>query len=217
MSGDRLVYLVDDDAAIRRSVGFVLKTARFQVKPYESGVDFLKGVTQDAPGVILLDIRMPGLDGLGVQRDLQSRGITHPVIVLTGHGDTGMAVHAMKAGALDFFEKPFERLALLEAIERGFERLHQSHELQERKRDALTRLEALSILEKEVLHGLACGHPNRTIAFDLGISPRTVEIHRANMMTKLEVSTLSEVLRIAFAADMGDQDLPPRAPRLIDS
>jgi two-component system response regulator FixJ len=207
---ERLVYLVDDDAAIRRSAGFMLRTSGYQVRPFESGVAFLKEVKQEAPGVILLDVRMPGLDGLEVQQELHHRGITQPVIVLTGHGDISVAVRAMKAGALDFFEKPFQRAGLLEAVERGLARLEHRHEQQERMQDAIVRMEALSPREREVLHGLACGHPNKTIAYDLGISPRTVEIHRANVMTKLEVQSLSEALRVAFAAGFGSKEEAPK-------
>jgi two-component system, LuxR family, response regulator FixJ len=196
----RLVHLVDDDEAIRRSAGFMLKTAGLHVRTYESGVEFLKCVPNLEPGCILLDIRMPGMDGLEVQEALKAKGVALPVIIMTGHGDVSLAVQAMKAGAVDFIEKPFEKAVLLSAIEQGVERLKRSHAGRERADEAAVRLQALTPREREVLDGLAKGLPNKTIAYDLGISPRTVEIHRANLMTKLEVRSLSEALRLAFAA-----------------
>jgi two-component system response regulator FixJ len=200
----RLVHLVDDDEAIRRSVGFMLKTSGFHVRAYESGVELLKGAANLEPGCILLDIRMPGMDGLEVQSALRDKGVTLPVIIMTGHGDVTLAVQAMKAGAVDFIEKPFEKAVLLSAIDHGVERLMKSAADQGRADEASVRLQALTPREREVLDGLAKGLPNKTIAYDLGISPRTVEIHRANLMTKLDVKSLSEALRIAFAA----QDAP---------
>lgn len=196
----RLVHLVDDDEAIRRSVGFMLKTSGFKVRSYESGVELLKSASPLEPGSILLDIRMPGMDGIEVQAALRERGVSLPVIIMTGHGDVSLAVRAMKAGALDFIEKPFEKAVLLSAIEHGIERLKRSAADADRAGEAEVRLQALTAREREVLDGLAKGLPNKTIAYDLGISPRTVEIHRANLMTKLGVRSLSEALRIAFAA-----------------
>jgi len=196
----RLVHLVDDDEAIRRSVGFMLKTSGFHVRAYESGVELMKSAPDLEPGCILLDIRMPGMDGLEVQKALRDKGLTLPVIIMTGHGDVSLAVQAMKAGAIDFIEKPFEKAVVLSAIEHGIERLKRSASSRDRADDAAVRLQALTPRERDVLDGLAKGLPNKTIAYDLGISPRTVEIHRANLMTKLGVRSLSEALRIAFAA-----------------
>lgn len=200
MNDDRLVHLVDDDEAIRRSAGFMLKTSGFRVQTYESGDQLLKTVASLDPGCILLDIRMPGMDGLEVQQALKERGIRLPVVIMTGHGDVTLAVRAMKAGAIDFIEKPFEKAVLLGAIEQAFHRLNRSSEARERASEAAVQLNALTPREREVLDGLAQGLPNKTIAYDLGISPRTVEIHRANLMMKLGVKSLSEALRIAFAA-----------------
>ena len=196
----RLVHLVDDDEAIRRSVGFMLKTSGYHVRTYESGVELLKGAPGLEPGCILLDIRMPGMDGLEVQAALRDKGVTLPVIIMTGHGDVSLAVQAMKAGAVDFIEKPFEKAVLLSAIDHGVERLRKSAADLDRADEAAVRLQALTPREREVLDGLARGMPNKTIAYDLGISPRTVEIHRANVMSKLGVRSLSEALRLAFAA-----------------
>jgi len=200
MSGEpRQVYIVDDDDAIRRSVGFALKTSGFRVRDYENGVELLKSVAHLESGCILLDIRMPGMDGLEVQAALRDRGSTLPVIIMTGHGDVSLAVQAMKSGAVDFIEKPFEKAVLLAAIEHGIERLKRSAADADSAEEAAVRLQALTTREREVLDGLARGLPNKTIAYDLGISPRTVEIHRANLMIKLGVKSLSEALRIAFA------------------
>lgn len=199
-SDTRLVYLVDDDAAVRRSVGFMLKTSGFQVRSYETGVDMLRSAATLDDGCILLDIRMPGMDGLEVQRALQEKGVVLPVIIMTGHGDVGLAVKAMKAGAVDFIEKPFAKETLISSIDESFRRLSRKEATDDRKKDANMRLQSLTPRERDVLNGLAQGLPNKTIAYDLGISPRTVEIHRANLMIKLGVRSLSETLRIAFAA-----------------
>ncbi len=200
----RLVHLVDDDEAIRRSVGFMLKTSGFNVRTYDSGLQLIKAAAGLETGCILLDIRMPGMDGLEVQKALREKGVSLPVIIMTGHGDVSLAVQAMKAGAVDFIEKPFEKAVLLSGIEHAMERLKRSAASQDRAGEAIVRLQALTPREREVLEGLAKGLPNKTIAYDLGISPRTVEIHRANVMSKHGVRSLSEALRIAFAA----QDLP---------
>ena len=202
---DRIIHLVDDDEAIRRSAGFMLKTSGYKVSSFASGVELLREAKDLQPGCILLDVRMPDMDGLQVQRALQERGIGFPVIVMTGHGDVGVAVQAMKAGAVDFIEKPFEKAVLLSALEEGFSRLERTGRSRARAEEARVRLQALTPRERDVLEGLVRGHPNKTIAYDLDISPRTVEIHRANLMSKLGVASLSEALRIAFAAGLDEQ------------
>lgn len=203
MSDRRLVHLVDDEEAIRRSASFMLKTSGFDVKAWASGVEFLKEVRSLRPGCVLLDVRMPGLDGLEVQRRLIADGIALPVIIMTGHGDISIAVKAMKAGAVDFVEKPFQREVLLSAIAAAFDRLDGAATASRRAAEAETLIARLTARERDVLGGLAKGLPNKSIAFDLDISPRTVEVHRANMMAKLDVQSLSEALRIAFAAGLG--------------
>lgn len=196
---DKLVHIVDDDDSVRRSVGFMLKTSGYRVCSYSSGTEFLKGAKNLQPGCVLLDIRMPDIDGLDVQEALVERGLAWPVIFMTGHGDVPLSVRAMKSGAIDFIEKPFEKAVLISALEAGFGCLSRGHSAQERFKDAGVRLQVLTERERQVLDGLAQGLPNKSIAYDLGISPRTVEIHRANLMTKLEVRSLSEALRLAFA------------------
>jgi two-component system response regulator FixJ len=205
-----MVHLVDDDEAIRRSASFMLKTSGFTVQTFVSGVDLLKEKDL-APGCILLDVRMPGMDGIEVQQALRSRGVAFPVIIMTGHGDVDVAVQAMKHGAVDFIEKPFEKAVLLGAIEEGFARLENAGRGRTRADEARVLLDALTARERDVLLGLARGSPNKTIGFELGISPRTVEIHRANLMSKLDVASLSGALRIAFAAEL-DEDQEDRNP-----
>jgi two-component system response regulator FixJ len=202
MSERRLIHIVDDEDSVRRSASFMLRTSGFDVTTHASGVLFLKEAKSVDPGCILLDIRMPEMDGLEVQRELNARGIAMPVIVLTGHADIGIAVQAMKAGAVDFLEKPFEKAQLLTALDVAFHRLEHHGEAVASEHDATVRIAALTAREQDVLRGLVRGHPNKTIAYDLGISPRTVEVHRANLMLKLEVRSLSEALRIAFAAGL---------------
>ncbi|MCW6536000.1 response regulator transcription factor [Sphingomonas lycopersici] len=203
MTSARLVHIVDDEESMRRSTSYALKTAGYAVTTWPSGAAFLKEVRHVERGCILLDIRMPEIDGLEVQQILAERGVTMPVVVMTGHGDIGIAVRAMKGGAADFLEKPFERATLLGAIEAAFERIARAETVTARAADAKVVLGVLTPRERDVLEGLAHGLPNKTIAYDLGISPRTVEVHRANLMTKLEVRSLSDALRIAFAAGMG--------------
>ncbi|QJB70501.1 response regulator transcription factor [Parasphingorhabdus halotolerans] len=201
MTSERLVYVVDDDDAVRRSAAFMLRHAGFQVRPVESGVTFLKLAKDAERGCVLLDIRMPEMDGLEVQQEMVKQGIDMPVVILTGHGDVEVAVQAMRAGAINFLEKPYEKEALLAAMEEAFERLENSDLKEMASSEAKVRLACLTGRERDVLEGLMTGYPNKTIAYDLGISPRTVEIYRANMMEKLRVRSLAEALRIGFAAE----------------
>jgi len=204
MSEKRVIHIVDDEEAIRRSAGFMLKTSGFTVTTHVSGVAFLQEVRHLEPGCVLMDVRMPDMDGLEVQAAMIERGVAMPVVVLTGHGDVTLAVRAMKAGAVDFIEKPFEKAVLLAAVEAAFERLDDAEGRAARAADAAVAVAALTGREQDVLKGLAQGSPNKTIAYDLGISPRTVEVHRANLMSKLKVRSLSEALRIAFSAGLAE-------------
>ena len=179
MADKRLVHIVDDEESIRRSAKFMLSTSGFAVETWESGVAFLKAVRHVEQGCILLDVRMPEMDGLEVQQTLNERGINMPVIILTGHGDISIAVRAMKAGAVDFIEKPFEKAVLLSAIDAAHQRLDHSADLASRTAEAQVLLGKLTPREREVLEGLAKGFPNKTIAYDLNISSRTVEVHRS--------------------------------------
>lgn len=203
MSDRKLVHIVDDEEAIRRSASFMLKTSGYAVETWANGAEFLKEIRHIPEGCILLDVRMPEMDGLEVQQALLERGVTMPVIVLTGHADVSIAVRAMKAGAVDFLEKPFEKAVLIGSIETAFARMAAADTVVARSAEAEVVLAILTPREREVLEGLAQGLPNKTIAYDLGISPRTVEVHRANLMAKLDVRSLSDALRLAFAAGLG--------------
>lgn len=203
MTDRKLVHIVDDEDAIRRSASFMLKTSGYAVQTWATGVAFLREIRHVPDGCVLLDVRMPEMDGLEVQDVLRERGVTMPVIILTGHADVSIAVRAMKAGAVDFLEKPFEKAVLIAAIEAAFDRLTAADGAAARAVEANVVLGVLTPREREVLEGLAQGLPNKTIAYDLGISPRTVEVHRANLMAKLDVRSLSDALRLAFAAGLG--------------
>lgn len=202
MADKRMIHIVDDEEAIRRSTSFLLKTSGYRTTTYASGDLFLQAARTAEPGCVLLDVRMPGRDGIEVQATLAERGIALPVIMLTGHGDVAIAVQAMKAGAIDFLEKPFDQTRLLAAIGAAMARLDDLEGRADRGDEASVAVAGLTKREQDVLKGMANGLPNKSIAFDLGISSRTVEVHRANLMTKLQVKSLSEALRIAFAAGL---------------
>lgn len=203
MDDRKQIHLVDDDEAIRHSASFMLRAAGFTVTTYKDGVDFLDAVDSEMAGCILLDVRMPVLDGIAVLKALGERGIALPVIVLTGHGDVSVAVEAMKGGAVDFLEKPYEKASLLSAIDAAFDRLEDADATALRARQAQALLIHLTPRERDVLERLVDGLTNKGIAEDLEISARTVEIHRANLMTKLDADSLSAALKIAFAAGFG--------------
>lgn len=211
MAADRLVHVIDDDDAVRRSAAFMLKHSGYRVESWVSGVEFLKEAKNAERGCVLIDVRMPEMDGLEVQQEMVRRGIDMPVVILTGHGDVGVAVQAMRAGAVNFIEKPYEKEALLGAIEEAYGRLDRGRSMDLQAAEASVRLASLTGRERDVLNGLVQGNPNKTIAYDLGISPRTVEIYRANMMEKLRARSLSEALRIAFIAE-GAVEVPAPPP-----
>ena len=213
MSAEKFVHVVDDDDGVRRSVAFMLKHAGYRVESHISGVEFLKSVKLAKRGCVLLDVCMPQIDGLVVQQEMAARGIDMPVVILTGHGDIAAAVKAMRAGAVNFLEKPYEKEDLLHAIEEALKRIDQLDDRDMKAGEAKIRLASLTGREHDVLNGLVAGYPNKTIAYDLGISPRTVEIYRANMMEKLRVRSLSEALRIAFIAEeSSDEIIAVKAP-----
>lgn len=211
MQIEKLVHIVDDDDSVRQSAAFMLKHAGYQVESHISGVEFLKNAKSAERGCVLLDVRMPEMDGLEVQREMAARGIDMPVVILTGQGDIAVAVKAMRGGAINFIEKPYEKEQLLRAIEDAYSRLDRLHDREMKASEAKIRLASLTGRERDVLNGLVAGYPNKTIAYDLGISPRTVEIYRANMMEKLRVRSLSEALRIAFIAEEAIEEIAPIA------
>ena len=202
---NRTVFLVDDDEAIRHSASFMLRHAGYTVKTYPDGLAFLDNVSSEQDGCILLDVRMPGMDGLAVQSALNHRGINMPVIILTGHGDVPVAVEAMKGGAVEFLEKPYEKQALVGAIDNAFNLLDNQMADDKRSREAKARLTELTPRERQVLECLVDGLTNKGVAQALSISPRTVEIHRAHLMEKLQADSLSSALRLAFLAGIGDE------------
>jgi two-component system response regulator FixJ len=198
----RTIYIVDDDDAVRASLHSLLSLQPdLVVRSYRSGDAFLEDVAELDPGVLLLDFHMPGATGLDVLRSIRGRG-NFASVVLTGQGNVGLAVQAMQAGALDFIEKPYEAEALLALVDNAFRQLEKDSEAAARVDAAKSRIGRLSPRETDVLKGLIEGRSNKIIAYELDISPRTVEIYRANLMDKLEVRSLSEALRIAFAAGL---------------
>lgn len=202
MPNDQTVHVIDDDDAARDSLAFLFRTADVDVRTYGSATEFLAAAPTIKGGCVVTDVRMPQMDGLELLRRLRQLDLALPVIVMTGHGDIPLAVEAMKAGAADFFEKPFSDDAMLAAVRRALGRQRQDR-AREAERDAVKeRLASLSARERQVLEGLVAGKPNKTIAFDLGISARTVEIYRANVMTKMDAASLSELVRMALTAGL---------------
>jgi two-component system response regulator FixJ len=206
MQSEPVVHVIDDDDAVRESL---LKSARIPVKTYESASAFLRTSPPVATGCVITDVRMPDISGIELLQRLRERNIGVPVIVITGHGDVPLAVEAMKLGAADFFEKPFDDDALLAAIRSALSHLADSSQRDAEQADIKEKLASLSNREREVLEGLVSGHPNKTIAYDLGISPRTVEVYRANVMTKMNATSLSDLVRMALSAGILDRALKP--------
>jgi two-component system response regulator FixJ len=200
MGNEFIVYIVDDDEALRKSLAFLMKSARIQTQTYDSAVSFLAAKPGNMSGCVVTDVRMPGMSGIDLLRELKKIAVPLPVIVMTGHGDVTLAVEAMKLGAFDFIEKPFDDEALLASVRNALGRGQQEAKREAERSKAQERLDVLSPRERQVLDGLVAGHANKVIAFDLGISPRTVELYRANVMTKMEAASLSDLVRMALAA-----------------
>jgi two-component system response regulator FixJ len=210
MATDVVVHVIDDDDAVRESLTFLLKAAGLAVRTYENATAFLRDDPKAKSGCIVTDVRMPDISGLDLLRRLRELHVGLPVIVITGHGDVPLAVEAMKAGALDFLEKPFDDDALLTSVNAALR-----HQGADAKREAdragvVEKLASLSNRERQVLEGLVAGHPNKTIAFDHGISPRTVEIYRANLMSKMQAGSLSELVRMALVGGILDGPKQPK-------
>ncbi|HVC50628.1 MAG TPA: response regulator FixJ [Stellaceae bacterium] len=203
MPDDRHVYIVDDDEAVRDSISVLLEACGYTVHSYSAAKEFLNAAPTVPIGCLIVDIRMPEMDGLELQRHLNDRSLAFPTIVVTGHGDVPLAVRAMKAGALDFIEKPFSSQAILGSVEAALTKEQSGSEARDPvAAAAAAKLELLSPREREVLQGLLTGLPNKSIAYDLAISPRTVEIHRARVMDKMGARSLSELIRLALAAGL---------------
>jgi two-component system, LuxR family, response regulator FixJ len=201
-SEERVVHVIDDDEAMRESLAFLLRTVQIEVQSYASAAAFLDALAHTGAGCVITDVRMPGMSGIELLRRLQELKIAVPVIVITGHGDIALAVEAMKIGAVDFLEKPFDDEVLLTSVQSALERRDGEAKRHGERAEIESKLSALSNRERDVLRGLVAGRANKQIAFDLGISPRTVEIYRANLMNKMQAGSLSDLVRMALVVGM---------------
>jgi len=197
---EQIVYVIDDDEAVRQSLEFLLKTSGITVLGFESAKVFLEKLPHIKSGCIITDVRMPEITGIDLLRRMRDSGVDIPVIVITGHGDVSLAVEAMKVGAVDFLEKPFDDEALLSSVRSALRKGADTARHKAEVSEINERLTALSNRERQVLEGLVAGKANKVIAFDLGISARTVEIYRANVMTKMSANSLSDLVRMAMTA-----------------
>ena len=197
-----VVHIVDDDEGLRESLAFLLRTANLEVRSFESAKAFLDKLPHAMPGCVITDVRMPDMSGIELLRRLKELKIGVPVIVITGHGDIALAVEAMKMGATDFFEKPFDDHLLVASVRAALRRREDQTKRGAERAEIEHRISSLSPREKDVLAGLIQGRANKQIAFDLGISPRTVEIYRANLMSKMQANSLSDLVRMALISEM---------------
>ncbi len=203
MQPEPVIYVIDDDETVRHSLEFLLKSSGITVRGFESAKAFLEILPEVEGGCVITDVRMPGMTGIDLLRHLHATKAGLPVIVITGHGDIALAVEAMKIGAFDFLEKPFDDELLIAAVRAALQRDADAANRKAGLGAIQQKLAALSTREHQVLEGLVAGKANKVIAFDLGISPRTVEIYRANVMTKLKARSLSELVRMAMMAEAG--------------
>ena len=194
------VHIIDDDDALRESLAFLLGTARINVATHASASAFMEAIPGAKLSCVITDVRMPGMSGIDLLKRLREMKIEVPVSVITGHGDVPLAVEAMKVGAIDFLEKPFDDEVLLASVKAAIERQGGEIKRNAELAEIVSRLAALSNRERDVLGGLVAGRANKQIAFDLGISPRTVEIYRANLMNKMQAGGLSDLVRMALIA-----------------
>ena len=200
MSAEPCVFVIDDDPDMRDSLKTLLETSGYPVSVHESAVAFLASDGPAGRGCVLSDVRMPEMDGLELHRQLRARGSNLPVIFMTGHADVPLAVSAMKAGAIDFLEKPFDDAALVNSVNRALEEAQKTDATEASAKVVQDRLAQLTAREKQVLDLLVAGHPNKIIAYELSISPRTVEIHRARVMEKMAAKSLAELVRMSLSA-----------------
>ena len=204
------VHVIDDDAAVRDSLQFLFESAGLTVRSYNSAAAFIDQVGAQNGGCVLTDVRMPGFDGIALLRRLAELGVELPVIVMTGHADVPLAVQALKEGALDFIEKPFDDDRLLDAVRAALEAGRRRREEAAGLGAIAARLGNLTPREREVLDGLVAGHPNKTIAYDLGTSPRTIEVHRGRVMEKMQARSLADLVRMVLATERAGQGKKPR-------
>ena len=209
MPASPVVHVIDDDDAARDSLSFLLRTAQIESRTYETAPAFLAANKTLSLGCVITDVRMPEMTGIELLRRLREGGSDIPVIVITGHGDIPLAVEAMKFGAADFFEKPYDDELLLAAVRTALNRQEGDAQKQAQRSILDERLATLSHRERQVLEGLVAGKPNKIIAFDHDISPRTVEVYRANVMTKMQASSLSELVRMALTAGILNEGSAP--------
>jgi two-component system, LuxR family, response regulator FixJ len=200
MKSEGPIFIVDDDADVRDSLRALLESAGFDVEDFDSAMGFLAAISPGRGACLVADIRMPDMDGLALQEELVRRQANLPVIIVTGHGDVPLAVRAMKAGAIDFIEKPYDDELLLSSVRRASELVLSQRAQSSTAKEAETRVASLTSREREVLEHLVAGQPNKVIAHELGISPRTVEIHRAHLMEKMQARSLSDLVRLALTA-----------------
>jgi len=201
-----LVHVIDDDEGMRESLAFLLRSAQLEVKSFPSAKAFLDALPDPTLSCVITDVRMPELSGIDLLRRLKELKITVPVIVVTGHGDVALAVEAMKIGAVDFLEKPFDDVVLMASVQSALRQRGSQARRDSERAEFETRLAALSPRERDVLGGLVAGRANKQIAFDLGISPRTVEIYRANLMNKMQAGSLSDLVRMALVVGILGSD-----------
>ena len=202
----RAVHIIDDDQALRESLAFLLRTHQLEVRCFDSAKTFLDALPDASLGCVITDIRMPGMSGIDLLRRLKELKVSVPVIVITGHGDVSLAVEAMKIGAADFFEKPFNDDQLVASVRAALQQRQDQTKRGAERTEIEHRISKLSAREKDVLAGLIEGRANKQIAFDLGISPRTVEIYRANLMNKMQADSLSDLVRMALVVQMQGSD-----------
>jgi two-component system, LuxR family, response regulator FixJ len=200
---DTVVHIVDDEEAVRNSLAFLLSSAGFAVRVHESATDFLAIAAEIRNGCLITDLRMPDMDGVELLRRLRDSDTLLPAIVITGHGDVQMAVEAMKSGAIDFIEKPFSDEVLIDSIGRAASRAAERVQNDAALELIRQRLSSLSEREQQVLKGVVAGQANKTIAFELGISPRTVEVYRAGLMSKMQARSLPDLVRMVMDIDLG--------------
>jgi two-component system, LuxR family, response regulator FixJ len=197
-----VVHIIDDDEGLRESLAFLLRSAALEVRSFESAKAFLDALPRAVPGCVITDVRMPDMSGIELLRRLKELKLGVPVIVITGHGDIALAVEAMKVGARDFFEKPFDDDLLVASVRAALRQREDQTKRGSERAEIEHRISTLSPREKDVLAGLIEGRANKQIAFDLGISPRTVEIYRANLMNKMHADSLSDLVRMALISEM---------------
>lgn len=203
MGSELVIHVIDDDESARHSLAFLIDCAGLQVRSYASAIEFLDSAPAIERGCIVTDVRMPDMNGIELLARLKSMQIPDPVIVITGHADVSMAIEAMKQGAADFIEKPFSDEVILGAIQAALSQSSDRRDRDAKRDDVRARIESLSQREREVLDGLVEGKANKIIAFDLGISARTVEVYRANVMAKMQARSLSELVRMAMFVENG--------------